>query len=146
MLQEGVHFKNYSKLNALKKCDVGYYDYVDIGIAYDETKRHSQLNDKIRSILCEKKITEKEAKIKVASKDMLSPHYYDDTRDGCSLCPNAPKNRRIQWFADFPEAMQLVIDLQEIVKKERPERYPLRGNKYFIDTDQVDLFGNFTIN
>lgn len=139
-------FKNYSKVKALKKCDVGYYDYEDIGIAYDETKRHKQLNDKKRSILCEKKITEKEAKIEVAIKDMLSPHYENDTRDGCALCPNAPKKRRLQWFKDHPEAIQLVISLQEIVKRERPDRPPLRQHKYFIDTDQVDMFGNYTIN
>jgi hypothetical protein len=52
----------------------------------------------------------------------------------------------LQWFEDFPKAIQLVIDLQEIVKRERPDRPPLRQYKYFIDTDQVDMFGNYLIN
>lgn len=43
-------FKNFSKERALHRCDVGHYDYEDIGIAYDEEKRQSQLNKKIRSI------------------------------------------------------------------------------------------------
>ena len=139
-------FKTYSKVKALKKCGVGHYDYEDIGIAYDEQQRQEQLTDSKRSILVEKQFTEKMAKQKCIEYNMLSPHYDNDTRDGCALCPNAPKKRRLQWFKDYPEAIQLVIDLQEIVKRERPDRPPLRQHKYFIDTDQVDMFGNYTIN
>lgn len=139
-------FKRDSKLKALENLDIGYYDYEDIGIAYDETKRHKQLNDKKRSILVEKKITEKEAKIKVAIKGMLSPHYDYLKRDGCALCPNASVCVRDMWFQDYPEAFYILLHLQEIVKRERPDRPPLRKFKWFIDTNQVDMFGNYTIN
>ena len=139
-------FKNYSKVKALKKCDVGYFDYEDIGIAYDEPQRKGQLTDSKRSILVEKQFTEKMAKQKCVEYNMLSPHYENDTRDGCALCPNAPKKRRLQWFKGFPEAMPIVVELQELVKKERPERMPLRNKKLFIDTDQIDMFGNYMIN
>lgn len=44
-------FKNFSKERALHRCDVGQYDYEDIGIAYDEKLRQKQLNEKVRSIL-----------------------------------------------------------------------------------------------
>lgn len=132
-------FKNYSKVKALKKYDVGYFDYEDIGIAYDETKRQGQLNDKKRSILFEKKYTERDAKIECAIKDMLSPHYENDTRDGCALCYNAPKKRREQWFIDYPEATLILIQLQEIIKRERPDRPPLRNGQWFIDTDQIKI-------
>ena len=95
-------FKNYSKIKAIQSTDVGVYDYEDIGIAYDEPQRQGQLTELKRSILVEKQFTEKMAKEKCIENDMLSPHYDNDTRDGCTLCPNAPKNRRLLWFKDFP--------------------------------------------
>lgn len=131
-------FKNYSKLKALE-IDIGYFDYEDIGIAYDEAKRKGQLTDLKRSILVEQKFTEDMARLKCIEMGMLSPHYENDTRDGCALCPNAPKKRREQWFADYPEARELVIELQDIVKRERPDRPPLRNNEWFIDTDQIKI-------
>lgn len=54
-------FKNFGKIKELKSCDVGYYDYEDIGIAYDEKERQSQLNEKQRSILVEYEVTEQQA-------------------------------------------------------------------------------------
>jgi hypothetical protein len=139
-------FKNYSKIKAVHSTDVGLYDYEDIGIAFDEPDRLSQLTECKRSILVENQFTEKMAKQKCVQHNMLSPHYDNDIRDGCALCPNAHKKRRLQWFLDYPEAIQLVIDLQEIVKREKPDRPPLRQHKFFIDTEQVDMFGNYTIN
>lgn len=87
-------FKRDSKLKALAKCDVGFYDYEDIGIAVDEIDRHKQLTDKKRSILCEEDITEDMAKEFVLKRDLLSPHYGRANRDGCALCPNAKKRER----------------------------------------------------
>lgn len=48
-------FQRDSKVKAVSNFDVGDFDYLDIGIAYDETKRHSQLTADKRSILVEKK-------------------------------------------------------------------------------------------
>lgn len=138
--EQACTFRNYSKIRALKSIDVGHFDYEDIGIAYDEIKRLCQLNDKKRSILFEQKYTEKMALRKCISGGVLSPHYQFEHRDGCSLCPNARESRRALWFADYPEAVPLVIQLQDIVKRERRERAPLRGYEWFIDTDQISFF------
>ncbi len=139
-------FKRDSKVKAISKLDVGYYDYEDIGIAFDEPKRHGQLTDKKRSVLVEKKYTEQMAMLKCGEYDMVSPHYDSAKRDGCALCYNARARERERWFNDYPQAIPLVIELQEMVKRECPERAPLRNYKYFIDTDQIDMFGNYMIN
>jgi tRNA(Ile)-lysidine synthase TilS/MesJ len=125
-------FKRDGKLKAISLCDVGYYDYESVGIAYDETKRHNQLNERVRSILCELKITEDQA-IKFCQENSLySPHYSFSERDGCPLCCNAKEEELIAWLNDYPEALPLLIYLQDIVKEQRPDRPPLRGYKYFI--------------
>lgn len=129
------NFKTYSKTKALSKCDVGEYDYEDIGIAFDETARQKQLNDRKRSILCELEMTEEDAKQYVLNYNMLSPHYATQKRDGCTLCPHAKPSVRIQWFEDYPEATPLVEFLQNEVKREREGQYPLRNHKFFIDDD-----------
>ena len=54
-------------------------------------------------------------------------------RDGCALCCNASEKERQEWFEDYPEAIPLVIELQNIVKEQRPDRPPLRDYKYFIE-------------
>lgn len=127
-------FKNFSKIKALKSCDVGYYDYEDIGIAYDEKKRQSQLNEKLRSILVEYEITEQRAmEICKHCGDLLSQLYEHHKRDGCTLCPNAPRREREQWFREFPEAVPIVKELQDKVKAEKPENHaPLRNHEWFL--------------
>ena len=77
---------------------------------------------------------------------MYSPHYDKSKRDGCVLCPNAKKAERLQWHQDYPEAYELVLELQEKVRKIYPDRQPLRKRKWFIDTEQPDMFGNYKIN
>lgn len=126
-------FKRDSKLKALNSCDIGYYQYEDIGIAADEKDRHGQLDDSKRSILNELGISEKEAFTFCKRAGILSPHYLTQKRDGCALCPNAKPSERRQWFSDYPEAVPIVIELQDFVKRERPDICPLRNHKWFID-------------
>ena len=65
--------------------------------------------------------------------DLLSPLYKNYNRDGCTLCPNAPKREREQWFREFPEAIPLVKELQDKVKAEKPENHtPLRNREWFL--------------
>lgn len=122
------------------------YDYMDIGIAFDEVERHLQLNEQKRSILVEQKITEDMATGYCKENGIYSPHYDFDfgkknKRDGCTLCPQARPKERIEWFKQYPEAFGLVLELQEFVKKERPNIYPLRDYKMFIEEDlQISLF------
>lgn len=132
-------FKRDGKLKALSLCDVGEYDYEGVGIAFDEVKRHKQLNEHLRSILVEKKITEQMAADRCKERGLYSPHYAGKgnkkIRDGCALCCNATEEERQEWYADYPEAVPVVIELQNLVKAKRPDRPPLRCYKYFIESD-----------
>ena len=130
-------FKRDGKVKALSLCDVGEYDYESVGICFDEIKRQNQLTDKLRSILCEQKITQADTRSYCLENGLYSPHYSDKTkRDGCALCYNAKEEERQRWFEDYSEAIPLVIELQDLVKQHRPERPPLRGYKYFIETGE----------
>lgn len=129
-------FKNFGKIKELKSCDVGCYDYEDIGIAYDEKKRQTQLNEKLRSILVEYEITEQRAMEICKHCDLLSPLYEHYKRDGCTLCPNAPKREREQWFREYPEAVPILKELQDKVRAEKPEQSPLRNHEWFLQGGQ----------
>ena len=85
--------------------------------------------------MCELGITEKEAKDYDIEHNLLSPHYKTQKRDGCTLCPNAKRQERELWFKDYPEALPLVIELQEFVKVNRPGQFPLRKHLWFIDEE-----------
>lgn len=135
------NFKRDSKEKALKSIDVGRYDYEDIGIAFDEVNRQGQLNSKKRSILCELEYTEQMALKRCSERGLLSPHYFSFKRDGCTLCPNASPIERYLWFRDYPEAFDIVLELQEFVKRERPEQSPLRDYKWFIE-DGIKSFAD----
>lgn len=137
-------FKRDSKEKAISKLDSLFslkYDYQDIGIAYDEADRRKQLSEIKRSILVERKITEEMATQYCKKNGLYSPHYIRFNRDGCVLCPHAPARERNEWFMQYPEAFELVLQLQERVRQERPEMYPLRNYRYFIEEDlQIGLF------
>ena len=128
-------FKRDSKLKALSEFSIDSYDYEDIGIAADEVRRHNQLTDKLRSILCEMGVTESMALAYDKNLNILSPHYGTNHRDGCTLCPHAKASERRKWFEQYPEAIQIVLELQEFVKRERPDQTPLRHYKWFIEDD-----------
>lgn len=129
-------FKRDSKLKALANVDVGPYDYEDIAIAADETDRMNTLGEAKRSILAEQGITEMDAAEYCIKHEMYSPQYTKSKRDGCVLCPEAKDAEIEQWLVDYPEARPIVIELQEFVKKERPDRDPpRRGYKWFVEED-----------
>lgn len=136
------------KVEALSSVDVGYYDYKDIGICIDETDRLSQLTPLKRSILAERNITELECFDMCRSLNLLSPHYKYSFRDGCALCAHASKLVRSIWLRDYPEAISIILDLQDRIYSElgdRPESYPLRYRELFFPRDQLTLFTNFTL-
>lgn len=129
-------FRRDSKIKACANVDVGYYDYESLGIAFDEVKRHSQLNDKKRSILCELEITEEQAKKFCIDNNAYSPHYKYSKRDGCALCMNAKPIERQIWLNDYPEAYDILLELQNKLKPllvGRKNEYPLRGYHHFIE-------------
>lgn len=127
-------FRRDSKIKACS-CYVGDYDYESLGIAFDEKARHNQLNERKRSILVEKKITEEMAKDFCLERNAYSPHYKYSKRDGCALCFNAKPMELKIWLNDYPQARGKLIELQEKMKPlliSRKNEYPLRGYKYFI--------------
>lgn len=127
-------FKRDSKLKAILAYDVGAFDYEEIAIAADETRRQNQLNGMRRSILQEEGITEADAKEFCREHGILSPQYEKSGRDGCVLCPNAKDAEIARWLSDYPEARPLLHALQEYVKIERPDRDPpRRGYHWFIE-------------
>ncbi len=126
-------FKRDSKLKAILSCDVGEYDYEDIGLAADEIRRHKQLSETKRSILLELGITEADAKAYCRTHGVLSPHYVRSSRDGCVLCPNAKDEEISRWLDGYPEARPILLQLQEYVKQERADRDPPRRNyRWFV--------------
>lgn len=126
-------FRDRSKVKALEKIDVGNYDFIDIGIAYDEEKRKKQLTGIKKSILCERGYTEEMARAMCATHGVLSPVYSEGKRDGCAICPNAEKGRLQRYCAAYPQARKILLDIEAACKAERPECTPYRGGKWFSD-------------
>ena len=134
-------FKRDSKEKACKQCDVGYYDYESIGIAWNEKSRHNQLNEQKRSILVEEQVTETDCVLLCLKHDVHSPVYNNRSRDGCALCFNATAEERKRWFLDYPEAFDILLNLQDVVKAEIPNIYPLRNYRWFIEPNyQLSIF------
>lgn len=134
-------FKRDSKIKACAECDVGSYDYESLGIAYDEKSRHNQLNDKLRSILVEEGYTQVDCALLCMNHNCYSPVYAERKRDGCALCFNAKADERKRWFRDYPEAFNILLHLQDVVRAETPDKYPLRDCKWFIEPNyQLSMF------
>ena len=116
-------FKRDSKLKALSMFDIGYYDYEDVGIAYDETKRHGILTKRKRSILCEMKMTEADATLYDSKRGLLSPHYQTQKRDGCTLCPHAnARERESCGFSSTPKRMILSLNCRNSFIRNAPTK------------------------
>ena len=127
-------FKRDSKLKALGSLSIEY-DYEDVGIAFDEPSRMSFISETKRSILYDLRIVEDEARRHCKKEGFLSPHYDFLRRDGCVLCPHAGSEERKKWLQQYPEAVPVLLELQEFVKRERPGQTPLRHFKFFIEDD-----------
>ena len=141
-------FKRDSKEKAIRELTESLelkYDYEDIGIAFDEKNRHKQLNDKKRSILVETKRTEYDATAYCIINGLYSPHYENYKRDGCVLCANAKSKERQEWFNQYPEAFPILLNLQDFIKAEKPNFFPLRNYRWFIEEDlQMNMFDKGT--
>ena len=124
-------FASDSKIKALNSVTLGGYDYQDVGIAADEVRRLGQLNKHKRSILAENNITEAQAHMICEKYGLLSPVYERLTRDGCVLCHNGSEKERLRWFAEYPEAWEILHRLEIEMHQRRPDRPPLRNHKYF---------------
>lgn len=108
-------FRDYSKRKALDECNVGLFDYNDIGIAYDEKKRLNQLGAEKRSIIVEYKMTESDCFDLCAKYGLLSPVYVQKgMRDGCVICPNCNDGRLREWAQDYPEGVKILKDIERI--------------------------------
>lgn len=126
-------FRDRSKVKALESINVGTFDFCDIGIAADETRRKGQLIGNKISILCERGYTEKDALAMCVTHGVLSPIYNKSTRYGCAICPNAEKRRLCEYIKAYPQAKKILLMIEEKCRSERPECYPYRGGKWWSD-------------
>ena len=126
-------FRDYSKIRAGLDSVIVPHDYIDIGIAYDEINRQSQLDNYKRSILCEKKYTERAAFDLCYTHDLLSPLYFRSGRDGCAICPNTSHNELIGYINDYPAALSVLLDIETFCRTYRPELCPYRKHQWFTD-------------
>lgn len=106
-------FRDRSKRYALDNINIGDFDYTDIGIAVDETRRLSQLSYEKRSILADEGYSEKKAKELCRAYGLLSPVYESGNRDGCVICPNANDQRLKEWAQDYPQGKQILLEIEK---------------------------------
>lgn len=117
-------FRNRSKIQALNTCNVGYYDYQDIAIASDETKRINQLNSDKRSILAESNLTERDAFTICRLYGVLSPLYENGaSRDGCVICPNSRDDRLKEWARDYPRGVEILREIESLATGPKDKIY-----------------------
>lgn len=129
-------FRDRVKIYALDHVDVGQFDYQDIGIAADETRRKAQLTEDKRSILVECGITEQQARAKCEEAGLLSPIYRMTGRDGCAICPNAKREAFLQWLNDWPGAYAVLMQIEEYCKSlggEYERITPYRNHMWWSD-------------
>lgn len=108
-------FRDRSKVKALESVDVGFYEYTDIGIAADETRRLQQLDGvRKRSILAELGVTEQDAFEICKHCGCLSPTYQGSFRDGCVICFNAHDDRLKEWARDYPQGVEILRDIENL--------------------------------
>ena len=63
-----------------------------------------------------------------------SPVYSSRSRDGCALCFNAKADERKRWFLDYPEAFNILLHLQDVVRAEKPDLIILSiGSSLYLD-------------
>lgn len=126
-------FRDLSKIPALNSVEKNW-DFADIGIAFDETKRQNQLNNTMRSILCEMEYTEQDAKNLCIRFGMLSPLYETCKRDGCTICPNNKESDFVSWLREYPDAIPILLEIENDTKQLYGDKYcPYRNYEWFSD-------------
>lgn len=132
-------FLGASKRKALNSVDVGYFDYQDVGICFDEPDRFKRLDSSKCSILYDNHITQKQTFDFCKKNGFLLLSYSLFKRNGCTLCYNGNAYRRCLWYRDYPEAYDILRFMQEYVISARPERLPLRNGNLFFDPLQLEV-------
>ena len=135
-------FAKDSKIKSINKffnVNSDKYSIIDIGLCADEYDR-KKLKGKERSILQEFGILDRDCFYWCRDNNLLSPRYARSGRDGCLLCPQAKSFERVLFFQQYPEAFDLVLQLQRLQKDKCPH-YPLRGKHWFIENEEF-ICGN----
>ena len=60
-------------------------------------------------------------------------------RDGCAICPNAKTNEFLQYIAAYPEAVPVLLEIEDFCKKERPKNAPYRDHQWFSDRMKIGM-------
>ena len=103
-----------------------------IGIAYDEPKRHGQLNERKRSLLCEYGVLEYQTYDIIRPYGLVSPIYTHTRRGGCWFCPNQSYEQLAWLKQNYPEYWEMLRELS------LAENTLARGFKWGIPFDEVD--------
>lgn len=80
-----------------------------IGIAADETERHSQLTERVRSPLAEHGVSEAECMEICRNLGILAPTYLQSKRSGCWFCPFQPLEQLRLLRRQHPELWKLLL-------------------------------------
>ena len=80
-----------------------------LGIAYDEPKRHGQLNDRKRAPLVEFEIDEDLCGLYCQYNGILAPTYETSCRDGCWFCHNQGVDQLRLLRRNYPELWAILM-------------------------------------
>lgn len=92
-------------------------DEVYIGIAYDEQKRMSKVDDKLKYPLVDWKWTEQDCIDYLNKKDMFNPLYVNFNRLGCWLCQKQSTASLFVLFKNYPDLWEKLKWWDEESKK-----------------------------
>lgn len=81
-----------------------------IGIAADESKRHTQLSNSVRSPLVEYGIPEHECREICEHLGLLAPTYLQSKRSGCWFCPAQPVNQLRLLRNQHPQLWEKLLE------------------------------------
>ncbi len=80
-----------------------------IGIAKNESERHSQLTDMVRSPLVEQGVTEAECMDICTDLGLVAPTYLQSKRNGCWFCPFQPYEQLRLLRKQHPELWEILL-------------------------------------
>lgn len=85
-----------------------------IGIAADETERHGQLSDLVKSPLVKAGWKEADCELWCVKQGLLSPIYASSGRGGCWFCPKQPIEQLRILYRDYPEYWRYMLKWDKV--------------------------------
>lgn len=116
-----------------------------VGIAADETKRLTKLQDGRVSLLAKYGVTEEDARLLCARRGLLSPSYKVTNRNGCWFCPNCKDREWVHIMKHYPDLFDRLIELekqhpirrrQKLTREETPSQLKQR---LYLKVNQISM-------